>query len=141
MQRKHYTVEVDMKPYLYPLQAWNQQIPLPNLVEVTDPKEALRLIRWYNANTNYYNAAIKLPDRQYSTYCKLFLASTPMGGTTSWNGSGIFMTHDYPDPRIFKFALCLHEKTEEGHSPNHNRGWHPGHCKHCGMDMTVDSGD
>lgn len=21
------------------------------------------------------------------------------------------------------------------------RGWHPGHCKHCGKDMSVDSGD
>lgn len=38
------------------------------------------------------------------------------------------------------FALCVHEKVE-GHGANHSRGWHPGHCKLCGVDMSVDSGD
>jgi hypothetical protein len=40
-----------------------------------------------------------------------------------------------------RFAICKHKKTEEGHSPNHSRGWHPGHCELCGLDMSVDSGD
>lgn len=39
------------------------------------------------------------------------------------------------------FAVCNHQKTEEGHRPNHMRGWHPGHCALCGIDMSVDSGD
>lgn len=89
-----------------------------------------------------YNLAFKLPGEQYSTYCTAFLSSTAMGGSGSWDGSGVLLEmHNSTKPRVFKFALCVHEKTEDGHSPNHGRGWHPGHCKHCGLDMTVDSGD
>lgn len=38
------------------------------------------------------------------------------------------------------FAICKHEKVESD-GANHDRGWHPGYCKHCGFDMSVDSGD
>lgn len=139
MSRKRYIVAEDMKPYLHPLQGWNQQEILPNLKEITDPLEALREINWSKANIDYYNAAVMLPNERFPKYCKLFLKSTPMGG--GWDGSGIILANYYPQPKVFSFALCVHEKTEEGHNPNHGRGWHPGHCKHCGMDMTVDSGD
>lgn len=143
-QCKTYTLAEDGKPYFFPLQPWGSQQPLPNLVEITDPLEALREINWSKANIDYYNLAVKVPNKTgspkpFPTYTKLFLKSTPMGG--GWDGSGILLTNDYPQPRVFRFALCLHEKTEEGHSPNHSRGWHPGHCKHCNMDMSVDSGD
>ncbi len=39
-----------------------------------------------------------------------------------------------------KFSICLHEKVE-GAGANHMRGWHPGYCSKCGLDMSVDSGD
>lgn len=39
-----------------------------------------------------------------------------------------------------KFAICEHKKVE-GAGANHMRGWHPGHCEKCGLDMSVDSGD
>lgn len=142
---KHYVVAEDLRPYLHPLQPWGQQAPLPNLEEITDPKEALREIAWSKANVDYYNAAVMLPPKhpahpnKFPEYCDLFLKSTPMGG--GWDGSGIILTTNEGEPRVFRFALCNHEKTEQGHSPNHGRGWHPGHCKHCGMNMTVDSGD
>lgn len=138
--RKHYVLKEDMAPYLHPLKPWNQQQELPNLEEITDP---LEIVRWValrlKPNTDYYNAGVKLPGRQYSTYCTLFLDSQPGGG--GWGGGGMVLTHDYPTPKAFRFALCKHEKTEEGHNPNHGRGWHPGHCVKCNMDMTVDSGD
>jgi hypothetical protein len=137
--RKHYKIAEDMKPYLHPLQAWNTQQIMPNLQEITDPLEALRLIGWSTPNVDYYNAAVMLPNQRFPTYCKLFLNSVP--GGSGWDGSGLILTKDYPQPKIFTFALCKHEKTEEGHNPNHGRGWHPGHCKHCNMDMSVDSGD
>lgn len=41
---------------------------------------------------------------------------------------------------IGSFAICRHEKMD-ALGANHQRGWHPGHCIKCGMDMTVDSGD
>lgn len=139
MTRKRYVIAEDMVPYLHPLRAWNQQEILPNLEQITDPLEALRLIGWAKANVDYYNAAVKLPGERFSSYCNLFTNGTPGGG--GWDGSGVLLIRDYPQPRIFRFALCKHEKTEEGHKPNPGRGWHPGHCKHCGMDMSVDSGD
>lgn len=45
-----------------------------------------------------------------------------------------------PSPNVGRFAICKHEK-EEGAGADHRRGWHPGKCKLCGMDMTIDSGD
>ena len=29
----------------------------------------------------------------------------------------------------------------EGAGANHSRGWYPGHCGKCGLDMSFDSGD
>lgn len=34
-----------------------------------------------------------------------------------------------------------HEAVGTGSYAESMRGWHPAHCKHCGMDMSVDSGD
>lgn len=34
-----------------------------------------------------------------------------------------------------------HEPVGEGTREQSMRGWHPAHCKHCGMDMSIDSGD
>ena len=114
---------------------------LPNLEEVTDPATALFEIAVSRALCPApYNLAFKMPGERYSTYCVAFLRSTPGGG--GWDGSGVLLSmHNTMKPRVFKFALCQHEKTEEGHRPDHGRGWHPGHCRHCGMNMTVDSGD
>lgn len=33
-----------------------------------------------------------------------------------------------------------HEKIGTGTHSDARRGWYPGHCKHCGKDMSVDSG-
>lgn len=47
----------------------------------------------------------------------------------------------YP-ANTLKFALCKHEKALGPHDhPNHIRGWHPGVCRLCGLNMSVDSGD
>lgn len=34
-----------------------------------------------------------------------------------------------------------HEATPTGTHAQAMRGWHPAKCKHCGTDMSVDSGD
>ena len=38
------------------------------------------------------------------------------------------------------FAICKHEKQSSA-GANPSRGWHPGQCAKCGLDMTIDSGD
>jgi hypothetical protein len=43
-------------------------------------------------------------------------------------------------PIVRRFQICQHE-IELSAGANPDRGWRPGACKHCGMDMTVDSGD
>lgn len=39
-----------------------------------------------------------------------------------------------------RFAICQHTKVDAP-GANHSRGWHPGSCSKCGLNMTVDSGD
>lgn len=141
VKRKRWVVEEDLKPYMHPLTPWNKQLVLPNLEEILDPKKALVALAGSRAYPKFYDSGFKLPKPSgYSTYAKLFLHANSDG--SAWDGSGLVLTHHNTDVgRVFKFALCVHEKTEEGHNPNHGRGWHPGHCVKCGMDMTVDSGD
>lgn len=44
--------------------------------------------------------------------------------------------------RMRKEAACPgHECVGTGTRDQANRGWHPGECRHCGMDMSYDSGD
>lgn len=39
-------------------------------------------------------------------------------------------------------AACPgHERIETATQEQANRGWHKGECKHCGKDMSYDSGD
>lgn len=148
MARKVYKVEEDLKPYLFPLtNAWKAELfqRLPNLEEVSDPAIAIWEIACRRP-VDHYNSAVLLPPRnpeypsRYLEYATVYCGWKSGGG---WDGTGVVVTTNegYGKCRVFKFALCLHEKTEEGHQPNHGRGWHPGHCKHCGMDMSVDSGD
>lgn len=59
-------------------------------------------------------------------------------------GSGIVMWSTWKDGAYrtagMKFAICKHEK-KDADGANHSRGWHPGACTKCGLDMTIDSGD
>lgn len=46
------------------------------------------------------------------------------------------------DEQRARVAACQkHEMVGTGTRDEATRGWHPGHCKHCGKDMSVDSGD
>lgn len=59
-------------------------------------------------------------------------------------GSGIVAWTAWKDGAYratgLKFAICKHEKKLDA-SANTMRGWHPGACTKCGLDMTIDSGD
>jgi hypothetical protein len=44
--------------------------------------------------------------------------------------------------RIAREAACPgHEAVSTGTFEESRRGWHPAKCKHCGKDMSIDSGD
>jgi hypothetical protein len=95
--------------------------------------------------------------QQHSGWAKFFLHTTQGGG---FDGSGdviIYASPKYdPDAEsvpgslmkgrmvggaiIGRFAICDHKKVDHPDA-DHRRGWHPGHCEKCGMNMTVDSGD
>jgi hypothetical protein len=44
------------------------------------------------------------------------------------------------EQRARENACPGHERVGTGTHMQARRGWHPGTCRHCGMDMSVDSG-
>lgn len=98
-----------------------------------------------------YGGWFQRPDSANKSWARYFLSTNQGGGLTGEAmvfvyGSGGFWKKDAPEewvgtkPSAFRVAICKHEK-EPGAGANPRRGWHPGACKHCGLDMTVDSGD
>lgn len=74
--------------------------------------------------------------------------SKGLDGHKSWtqyflnvfDGSGYALVYGFRGGTVIRFAICKHQKkTHAGANPS--RGWHPGHCIKCGLDLTVDSGD
>ena len=82
---------------------------------------------------------LKLPfgKSSWGHWARYFLGKTQGG---AFDGSGYVMWYDRGDGHIGRFALCQHKK-KEGAGANPRRGWHPGYCSLCGLNMTVDSGD
>ena len=76
------------------------------------------------------------------TWTFYFLTPVPTNFGGGFDGGGYMLLYGgYPHGgRVGKFAICKHEKVDAP-GANHSRGWHPGHCTKCGLDMTVDSGD
>jgi hypothetical protein len=65
-----------------------------------------------------------------------------MGGTLDGGGYVIIYDNNREGaaPLTGRFQICKHEKVSAA-GANPERGWHPGHCAKCGLDMTIDSGD
>lgn len=79
-------------------------------------------------------------ERGHKTWAFYFLANHSNMGAAP-DGSGyvtIFGMNNVP--KVGRFAICKHEK-QNGAGANHSRGWHPGRCSKCGLDMTIDSSD
>lgn len=68
-----------------------------------------------------------------------------MGGTISGDGYLIWYKGQFeknnPISQVARFALCVHRKLETASHERRMRGYHPGHCTRCGLDMFVDSSD
>lgn len=56
------------------------------------------------------------------------------------DGSGYALIYGMRGGSIVRFAICKHQKKTHPDA-NPSRGWHPGHCIKCGLDLSVDSGD
>jgi len=115
----------------------NGKTPLPNF-EPMEHAKFLNAIAAHSMRVVRGNAL--KPDEhagQYASWATFFLTSNSMGPL---GGGGMVVIYGSRGPVCGEFAICKHEKVE-GAGANHSRGWHPGHCGKCGIDMTVDSGD
>lgn len=109
--------------------------PLPNAEDV-DPSRFLNdLAARGHMMTPVWGYSL-LPDGSRQQWTQFFLLHDANMGF-GLGGGGYAVTYNCP-PR--RFQICRHEKVlHAGADPS--RGWTPGHCKHCGVDMTIDSGD
>lgn len=122
---------------------------LPNVKEITDPEEALKLIKrasiHYGFSSPYYfrirNFDPPLPPNQTHETCwypKIFRNAGGMADR--FDGSGVILTAGHNGvPKVFTFAMCEHVWDTSG--SNHSRGWHPKRCTKCKFDASIDSGD
>lgn len=144
MARKVYTIE-DYRPFLAHSGESRTPLPLPNAEDV-NPLWFLNVLASGGHTMEPVWGYALLPSEHRSQWTMFFL--TPyMGGKL--DGSGYAVTYggarfiegkSYDTPIVRRFAICRHEK-EDGPGANHSRGWHPGRCAKCGMDMSYDSGD
>jgi hypothetical protein len=114
---------------------------LPNAEEVS-PSAMLNTIAAHQFVERRGNAAHPSGDKSWAHF---FLISGQGGGLTGegyaivYNGA---WTKDGPvGGKAYRFAICKHEKLSTGSAMENRRGWHPGYCRLCGLDMTIDSGD
>lgn len=139
---KTFTIEADYKPIL------TGDAPLPN-AESVDPLAFLNnLASGGHSLTPHWGWAV-LPDNSRKQWTQFFLTPAGMGGR--FDGGGYAVTYggsrydqeakvSHQTPIVRRFRICKHEQVlSAGADPG--RGWRPGSCKHCGLDMTVDSGD
>lgn len=118
------------------------KLPVPNLEEMPAEKGLERLA---HGGAGGIRGRIKFSPQdnrgEWATWFPGYEGMGSLGG----NGYVIWsVTEHSPVYRTYgkvgTFAICKHEKVE-GPGANHNRGWHPGHCRLCGMNMDIDSGD
>ena len=141
---RKYTLETD----LFPIVSGRAEIPNFKPIEHW---QALAASMGYGRTIEHY--AETSGKSSYSRRCQarlngdkgdaIFHMNIGQGG--GFTGEGVVvMRHGWnPGPQSIvagRFAICEHTKVE-GPGANHQRGWHPGWCSKCGLDMSVDSGD
>jgi hypothetical protein len=128
-----YTLDRDLNPIM------RGDVALPN-PEPIEHQDVGAVILHYD---EMHGGTALLPNGQKSWNVKFFL---DRGQGSQLYGSGIVAWTKWDNEKRtyvatgLRFAICKHEK-KEGAGANHSRGWHPGSCVKCGLDMTIDSGD
>ena len=90
------------------------------------------------------NCCVLLPGESQKKWNVSFGLDHGQGGQLE--GSGIVAWSGWDNAKRaycatgLRFAICKHTKVDDP-GADHSRGWHPGRCSKCGLDMTVDSGD
>lgn len=118
--------------------------PLPNFEPMSHAEFLNSLAAGGHSMPSQFGYAV-LPgeDPTRSHGWTMFYFGTTQGG--SWDGSGMLVRYGggnpTPQPITGRFALCKHEAVGTGTREQSMRGWHPGYCKLCGLDLTVDSSD
>lgn len=78
-------------------------------------------------------------ERGHKTWAQYFLTNYSNMGSAP-DGSGFVSVYGSREPKVGRFAICNHEKQLSA-GANPSRGWKPGSCVKCGLNMTIDSGD
>jgi hypothetical protein len=125
---KRYTEE-DYKPIV------EGEIPLPNFEPVTAQYFCDALASGGHSMIPKWGHS-KSEDGRRKVWAQYFLTNFSNMGNEP-DGSGYVCVYG---GRIGRFAICKHEK-KLGAGAVPSRGWNPGTCIKCGLDMTIDSGD
>lgn len=131
MSKRHEFTEEELDPYLTGKIAW------PNFKAI-ELGAGLDMIA---CGAGYGVTGVKrilLQGKLHSRWARYFLNYTQSGGQT---GEALVVVYGGGEEAIVALvSICQHEK-RLAPGANPMRGWHPGHCVKCGLDMTVDSGD
>jgi hypothetical protein len=129
-KRTGYTMDGDLKPIM------EGKVELPN-AKPLERDVGATILHYRTMHAGY----ALMPDGRKEWNARFFLDYGQGGGL---QGSGIVAWVAWKDGAYratgMTFAICEHTKVE-GAGANHSRGWHPGACSKCGLDMSVDSGD
>ena len=130
----------DYEPFIGKPGASNRDplAPLPNPTDVEPGRFLNDLAARGHMMTPVWGYAV-LPDGSRRQWTQFFLLHDANMGM-QLGGGGYAVSYGTNAPIVRQFQICRHEiELAPGADPS--RGWRPGKCKHCGMDMTVDSGD
>lgn len=117
-------------------------VPLPNF-EPRPLWQVASYVTHFHGKLHEGGYAMIEPRGDRSWTRALYMLSSGQGGglegdgyvitAQGWSSDGSHVVAGY-------FMLCKHEKVARADA-NPSRGYHPGWCKKCGVDLSVDSGD
>lgn len=129
-----YTIERDLEPIMH------GEVPLPN-PEPIDGDLAAAILYY---KSMHCSRSVLLPGETQKKWNVSFFFDRGQGEQLEGSGIVAWTMWDHAKRGTvatgLRFAICKHTKVD-GPGANHSRGWHPGKCSKCGLDMTVDSGD
>jgi hypothetical protein len=135
-----YDFEFDLRPVI------NGDVPLPNFEPLDLGLIVNNLASIGHGLRPEWGHAWVDPLERHKTWAFYFLSSdgmaSPVGNNPSFGGGGyvLIYTPSHKPARAGRFAICKHEVRPRADA-DPRRGWRPGHCRHCGLDMTIDSSD
>lgn len=136
-KRHGFSLDDDLMPIV------RGEVPLPNLEDLENQALAIGNIAATGHSMKPVWGHAVLPGETHKRWAFYFLTPVPTNRGGGYDGGGYVMFYGgWPDHgRIVRFAICKHEMQGTGTREQSQRGWNPGYCRKCGMDMSVDSSD